>query len=636
MASNSDNSSRFKFSKPFTIFVSRDNIIENTFFASVLVFVLSSFTGSIGQLVDGVIIGQCLGVDSIAAYGLISPLMFIFVLFGSIISSGSRNKFTRLVGEGKLDEANGIFSLSWVLAVGLALICMVLAIIFSEQISILLGASGNAANLLDKAKAYLIGISFGLPAMNGIRVLSAYMIIDGDKNRTVIATLVMTIVNIILDLIVAFVIHGDTFEMGITTSIGYYVSLFILLGHFDKKDILLKFSLKNIRWKERFDIIRIGLPTGVCRVSTTIRSALMNNMLSVVATSGAIAAYTVHRSADGFLNPITMGMADTVAMIAGILMGEQDRPKMKTLLQTSVYATFVYTAGIAAIVFFAAPLFASMYIANDPEALAYATRSVQCYAFGMPFYGLNLIYQIYLQGIGKSKLSSFMGFLLEGALLVISAYVMLPYFKEEAVWIAFPVTQFVMLIINACVIAGYSYYYKLKRQNLWDKILLLPDNFDVPDEDKLDSTIYDMAEVAELSEAAWDFCTGHGCDPKTRYAVSSSVEELAGNIITHGFNDGKKHSVDLRVIKKDDEYMLRMRDNCILFDPTKQLEEFTEDDTSSHLGLRMVNAQAEDIQYTAMLNLNNLIIRIKTPSPANQNSIIQGGEANEGETVSGR
>ena len=96
------------------------DVIRDTFYASLLVFVLSSLTGSVGSLIDGVIIGQCMGVDSIAAFGLISPLMFVFVLFGAIISAGSRNRFTRLIGEGRIDDARGVFTLSCVLSVGLA------------------------------------------------------------------------------------------------------------------------------------------------------------------------------------------------------------------------------------------------------------------------------------------------------------------------------------------------------------------------------------------------------------------------------------------------------------------------------------------------------------------------------------
>ena len=586
------------------------DIIRDTFYASLLVFVLSSLTGSVGSLIDGVIIGQCMGVDSIAAFGLISPLMFVFVLFGAIISAGSRNRFTRLIGEGRIDDARGVFTLSCVLSVGLAVLCMIAIIVFSEQISIFLGASGNAANLLEKAKAYLIGVSIGLPAMNGIRILSAYMVIDSDKNRPVIATIIMTVINILLDLVVAFVIHGETFEMGLTTSIGYYVSFAVLLMHFTKKDILLKFNLKAVKWNECYNIVKTGLPTGICRISNTVRSSLLNNMLAVVATSGAIAAYTVHRSADGFLNPITIGMADTVALIAGVLMGEQDRPRIKKLLKTSLNATIIFTLAISVIAFIMARPFAALYIKNDPEALVYATKAVQCYAVGMPFYGLNLIYQNYMQGIGKSTISSISGALMEGVFLVITALIMLPFFKQEAIWLAFPVTQLVMLIFYVIVIQVYKCKNQLVKPTLGDRILLLPEAFDSSREPKIDRTIMTMDEVNELSREAWDFCTEQGCDQTRRYVISLAIEELGCNIIQHGFKGNGIYSIDVRVIKKQDDYIIRMRDNCPLFDPKKQLELFSKEDLTKHMGLRMAFSMAKDIQYTSILKLNNLVIKM--------------------------
>ena len=39
-----------------------------------------------------------------------------------------------------------------------------------------------------------------------------------------------------------------------------------------------------------------------------------------------------------------------------------------------------------------------------------------------------------------------------------------------------------------------------------------------------------------------------------------SVEEMAGNIVTHGFEkDRKRHSVDLRIAYKDENLILRIK-----------------------------------------------------------------------------
>ena len=587
-----------------------NNIIRDSFYSLLFVFVISSLTTSIGSLIDGVIIGQCLGVDSVTAFGIISPLMFVFALIGSIVSSGSRNRFTRIMGEGKIEKARGVFSLACILSVGMALLLMLIVLCFSRPISEMLGARGNTANILPKAQAYLIGVAIGLPAMNAVRTLSAYMTIDSDKKLTIISTVVMTIANIIMDLFVAFVIHGDTLEMGITTSLGYYIAFVVLLLHFRKKDIMLKFSFKNIQWKESFEIIKTGLPVGVCRTSNTIRSAIMNNLLAITASAGAVAAYTVHRSADGFLNPITIGMADTVALISGILIGEQNRPKMKTLLFSSVQATLIITVGISILAFFLAPVFAGLYIKDDPTALEFAIRAVRCYAIGMPFYGLNLIYQNYLQGIGKSVLSSISGFLLEGALLVLSAVIMLPMFKQEAIWLAFPVTQVLMFAYFGIIIFVENRRMKNYKLDLWNRVILLPKTFDVPDEDRLDTTVYNLDEVMNLKEKAWDFCTERGCDNRRRYVIALCVEELARNIVQHGFKENKKNCIDLRIIKKDENYIVRIRDNCVLFNPKKELQLLNDEDLTYHMGLRLAFETAEDIQYTSLLKLNNLIIKV--------------------------
>ena len=49
----------------------------------------------------------------------------------------------------------------------------------------LLGATGNASNLLQKASQYLIGVVIGLPAMNAWQTLNGYMIIDNDKKLSI-------------------------------------------------------------------------------------------------------------------------------------------------------------------------------------------------------------------------------------------------------------------------------------------------------------------------------------------------------------------------------------------------------------------------------------------------------------------
>ena len=283
---------------------------------------------------------------------------------------------------------------------------------------------------------------------------------------------------------------------------------------------------------------------------------------------------------------------------------------MRRLLRTSVRATFTVTLGIAAIAYFCAPLFVSLFIKGNAEAMDMAVRAVKCYALGMPLYGLNLIYLNYFQGIGKSELSAISGFLSESGFQILSAFAMAPFFGAEAIWLSFPVSQVLMFIYYGILLFFKTRRLRINHKKLWDRVLLLPLSFDVDEKDRIDISIDQMDEVVELSRRAWNFCKEHNCDRKRCYMVSLSVEELAGNVIKHGFVDKKKHTIDVRIIKKDDDYYLRFRDDCLIFDPLKQLPLYSEDDLVYHIGLRMIIKRSKEMHYTCMLKLNNLLVRI--------------------------
>ena len=586
------------------------SIIRNTFYIQLLAFILLSLSSSVGSMVDGVVIGQFLGVDSTAAFGIINPLMIAFSIIGAVVSAGARNRFTKLLGAGKTEQARNVFSLACILSTGIATALMLFLIIFSGPVTRALGASGNTADLLPQARNYLIGISFGLPAMNLVRVLNGFMALDNDRNLPVISSIFLTVSDILMDLAAVLFFHGGTLEMGVATSISYYVALAVLLTHFRKKDIFLRFQFRGLPWEETSSILGKGMPSGVCRLGNTLRCIFMNRMLALIASAAAIAAYSVHRQADSFFNPVTIGMADTVALLAGILVGEEDRPMMKRLLFTSVQATLVITAGIAALIWILAPQFASLYIKENPEALRLAVTAVRCYAIGMPINGLNLIYLNYFQGIGKSVLASVSGFVCESGLLILSAAAMMPVLGADAVWWAYPVSQFLVMCYYGIVVAVESRRIRIHREGLWNRVLLLPDTFDVSDTDKLDVTITMMDDVMQLTDAVWNFCDAHDCDSTQRNHLVLSVEELAGNVIRHGFADGKPHCIEVRILKKPSGYYCRFRDDCLIFDPVRQVRLLSDEDPTYHIGLRMIAALAKDIQYTCVLKLNNILVKI--------------------------
>jgi Histidine kinase-, DNA gyrase B-, and HSP90-like ATPase. len=89
------------------------------------------------------------------------------------------------------------------------------------------------------------------------------------------------------------------------------------------------------------------------------------------------------------------------------------------------------------------------------------------------------------------------------------------------------------------------------------------------------------------------------------------MEEMAGNIVDHGFTkDRRAHSIDVRVAHKDEDVILRIKDDCVPFDPHERRQIAENDDVTKNIGVRMVFRIAQDVQYQNILGLNVLTIRI--------------------------
>ena len=101
-----------------------------------------------------------------------------------------------------------------------------------------------------------------------------------------------------------------------------------------------------------------------------------------------------------------------------------------------------------------------------------------------------------------------------------------------------------------------------------------------------------------------------GIDARRSMFAGVCIEEMAGNIVDYGFDDGKDHFVDVRVIVKGEQVIIRLRDDCRPFDPKKQVELYNPEDPAAHIGIRLVRKIATTFDYVNVLKLNNLIVKI--------------------------
>jgi len=124
-------------------------------------------------------------------------------------------------------------------------------------------------------------------------------------------------------------------------------------------------------------------------------------------------------------------------------------------------------------------------------------------------------------------------------------------------------------------------------------------------------SVRSMGDVIRISQKIQAFCLDKGVDARRSCLSGLCMEEMAGNVVTHGFSKDKKHHfVDVQVIYKSGSLILRIKDDCAAFDPATRREIVDPEDITKNIGIRMVYDMAYSVSYQSLLGLNVLTVVI--------------------------
>ena len=593
----------------FTFRRQKRSIIEKVFVRSQAAYMGKNFTQAVGALVDGVVIGKALGVDALAAFSLVWPLAVSSYLIGGVIAGGSRNLYTRMAGQGDIDGANQVFTLAVLLSAGLSVAVGIAMLLGLSPIAVVLGARGANEHLRPLVCQYLAGMTLGLPFENAAKVFSEYMGIDSDHRRTLVATAAMTAADILGDLAAITFFPGSMFALGAATALGQAVYFAVLSTHFLRPNRMLRFSLRGRAGAlSRAGAILVnGAPYGVDLLSSVIAGIAINHILSATVASAYIAAFGVRRSISSLVWVFYLGAADTVWALSSIYYGEEDRKALDTLQKTAVRMGAA-TAAIPTILLTAFPRFIAgiFFGSGDSETLALAAEATRVLGLTVPLCLMIYIFVYYLMGTGKLRAANLFNFLLEFGAVVPGVWLMVALFGGRGVWLASPV------MLSAMLVGALAYIHNWKRGDTFsEKRLLLGPEFSAAPGKELNITATTLAEVMDMSRRAGEFCLENGIDRRKANHLALCIEELGVNVVEHGFTDGAPHAIDMRILVRDGDLILRIRDDCRPFNLVEQYRVLhDEEDISRNLGIRVVFGMSSSIQYLSTMSTNNLIIRI--------------------------
>ena len=563
---------------------------------------LSALTVSLCLLIDNIMIGRFLGERALTAYGLSSPLLLIIGAVGTMLCAGAQVACSKSLGRGDKADTDVGYS-STLAAAGLfSLVFTAIVLLLRVPIARLLGA--KEAALLGDTSAYMAGFSIGAPASVGALVLVPFLQMAGQSSLLIFAVLGMTAADVAFDLLNVFVFKGGMFGMGLASALSYYVAMVIGAGYFLSKKCVYTFSLKQIRLSKIRELFAGGVPSLVGMAASVALIFVVNHILLGVGGEAAVAAYSVISTIVNTGNCISSGSGGVALTLAGVLYNEEDRTGLSELLRVLAPASVALGLIVMALLMaFARPCVA-LFIPAAGESQALAIHGLRIYSTGLAFCCLNNALRSSYQGTGRVRLMEAISVLENAVLPILSVFLLTRIAGVTGAWFLFAASE-------ALTVLGIAGYVRLKSGRVLrraEDFLLLREDFGVPPEDLLEADPTSLEEVVAVSRRVADFCRAKGGSERMANHLALCVEEMGGNIVTHGFAGKGKNHLTLRLQHKGGRWTLRFRDDCMAFDPIRHISEAGgQENVGIHLAMRL----ADEARYTYSMNLNNLTLVLK-------------------------
>ncbi|MDE7121029.1 MAG: hypothetical protein K2O42_02590, partial [Oscillospiraceae bacterium] len=105
--------------------------------------ILSVLSGNINILADGILVGQRLGTNALAAINFSLPVYLVLCIMGSFIVSGTAICASDAIGNNQIENAKKLYHMSIFWCTAVSVLITILGLLFLKPISIFLCSDEN-------------------------------------------------------------------------------------------------------------------------------------------------------------------------------------------------------------------------------------------------------------------------------------------------------------------------------------------------------------------------------------------------------------------------------------------------------------------------------------------------------------
>ena len=346
-----------------------------------------------------------LGNSASGAVGVVFALMGLIQAFGFTFGMGSGSILSRKLGKGDVESARITASTGFAMALLCGMLISTFGLLFITPFMTLLGST---ITILPYATDYSTFILIAAPAMTCSCVLNNVLRYEGKALFSMMGLVSGAILNLFGDFFLIEILDMGIAGAGISTMLSQYVSLFILLLPFLRKQVQtrIRFSLVSRRLKIYTEILSVGFPS-LLRQGLNSISGMTLNWCAASFGDAAIASMSIVSRVMNFLFCITIGIGQGFQPVSAFNYGAEKFDRVKKAFRFTVIFCMgiMFLTGIFGFVF-AEPIV--KLFRDDPRVVEIGVKALRMTVPALLILPISTAANMLCQSIGKAKQASFL------------------------------------------------------------------------------------------------------------------------------------------------------------------------------------------------------------------------------------
>ena len=412
-----------------------------------LPIMISMLIQALYNIVDSIFVAQ-IGENALTAVSLAFPVQNLIIAVGIGTGIGINSLLSRRLGERRFDDANAAAENGILLSLCNWLVFAIFGGLFSEAF---FRAFTENPEIISMGTDYLTVctvFSFGCFMQFACeRILQA----TGITIYNMITQATGAIINIILDPIMIFGLFGfprlGVKGAAIATVIGQIVAMPMGLWFNAKKNKEVHMDFRHFRPNGRIigEIYKVGVPSIVMQSIGTVMTIGMNKIL-IAFSETAVAVFGVYFKLQSFVFMPIFGLTNGLVPIVAYNYGARKRTRITASIRLAlVYALSIMALGLLIFQLFPVPLL-RLFKASD-ALLSIGVPALRIISISFLGAGVGIVLSSVFQAMGNGVLSLTMSVARQLAVLLPVAWLMARFVGLDAVWAAFPVSEYVSVTI---------------------------------------------------------------------------------------------------------------------------------------------------------------------------------------------